>query len=128
MEAPQTPPAPTPTPTELQIQSGHLTPFQAGKLKDWVVLKWGKGVQNGLPVCEMCKEPGTSWVASSHTLAPVVVANGGMNFGGVVYPHVSLMCSNCGNTHFVNAVLSGVMKINPDGTLGAATPDEVKNG
>jgi hypothetical protein len=122
-----------------QVQIGYLTDYQRKLAADWLITKWGRGDRNGLPICQSCKDPNMSWSMGDHVLAPVVVANTGMNLGGVAYPVYSVMCSNCGEVHYLNALVMGLMKLTDTGSLMVATDPaleqkpaqnlgEVKNG
>lgn len=47
-----------------------------------------------------------------------------MVLGGGVYPHVGLICTHCGNTHFINAMVSGVLENPAAQQPPAPTADE----
>ena len=55
--------------------------------------------------CLACGKPNLVSL-QSHIVAPIVQnPDGGLQLGGVSYPHVMLTCNNCGNTRFFNYVL-----------------------
>lgn len=58
--------------------------------------------------CAICGE--RKWVVLDNLLEVKPFPDESMWGTGPVYTYVGLMCSNCGNTHFLNAVLSGVLK------------------
>ena len=42
---------------------------------------------------------------------PLYYTDGNIRIGGgVAYPNVGLICSNCGNTQLINAIISGVIE------------------
>lgn len=50
------------------------------------------------------------WIAGQHIGTPIQFINGAIQLmGGVVYPVIAISCSNCGNTHFINAIQAGVL-------------------
>jgi hypothetical protein len=110
------------------VQIGFLTEAQKQRAVSWLVEKWGKGNPTGLPVCEMCKVPGMTWGVGDHIIAPLVVSDSSLNLGGAIYPVISIVCSNCGNTHYVNAILMKLLVKGEDGVL-TVPPElrEVKN-
>ncbi|EEZ95964.1 hypothetical protein [Legionella longbeachae] len=67
----------------------------------WINSKWL--IKN----CEICQ-------TSQWELANFIVAaprfEGGIIIGGPIAPHVMVMCKNCGNTKFFNAVIMGLIK------------------
>lgn len=58
--------------------------------------------------CECCGSK--DWQLASDLVAPVIF-NGGFSLGGNSYPHFMIICKNCANTKFFNAVIAGVLKV-----------------
>jgi hypothetical protein len=48
--------------------------------------------------------------------------------GGPAYPHVGLLCTNCGNTQLINAVLSGVLDSSAKVDGASLGEDEATSG
>jgi hypothetical protein len=59
------------------------------------------------PTCELCGH--THWDLQPHLMAPMIFS-GNYVMGVTAYPHFSLICTHCGNTKLINAVMSGVVK------------------
>lgn len=58
--------------------------------------------------CGLCGH--REWGITEHIVEIRPFHGGDMVIGGPIYPYVGMICQNCGNTHFVNAVASGVVK------------------
>lgn len=57
--------------------------------------------------CDCCGE--NSWMLSEDIVTTPIFSNSGMIIGGKSYPHVMLICNNCGNTKLFNAVKMGIL-------------------
>lgn len=67
--------------------------------------------------CECCHQ--TTWSLAGDLVMPMPFTGGaGLIIGGASYPQLQIVCNNCGNTKFFNAVVMGL-------ATGSA---EVKNG
>lgn len=67
-------------------------------------------VNEKIPNSGVCKECNQKTIAvSDDMVVPPVFVNGGVAFGGPNYPQIMLVCTNCGNTRFFNAVVVGAM-------------------
>ena len=64
--------------------------------------KWKIGV------CPMCGKKEWNVVPDIHTLLGVD-EEGNMTYGGKFIPLVAVVCKNCGNTVFVNPIVTGVV-------------------
>lgn len=62
-------------------------------------------VQNG----GVCRECGEKQIVVADDLVSPVIYQGGLVLGGSAYPQGMLICNNCGNTRFFNAVILGVV-------------------
>lgn len=100
------PPAPQPS-------DGTLTDEQRTKFLEHINSK-----TNLVGKCPIC---GTrQWSILAHFLNGIVFHPGGsFVIGGPSYPHVGMICGNCGNTQLVNAVVAGILPGAP-----ADTPDK----
>jgi len=61
--------------------------------------------------CECCGEG--KWILSDN-IVTMPNYTGGIVLGGNILPHIPLICSNCGNTKFFNAITMGVIKKGED--------------
>jgi predicted nucleic-acid-binding Zn-ribbon protein len=57
--------------------------------------------------CPLCKN--TKWTLSDTIWEMREFHKEGLIIGGPIYPVISITCVNCGNTHFVNAIVAGIM-------------------
>jgi hypothetical protein len=86
------------------IQNKFLNEEQENKAIEWLSKKCSKGAY----ICEIC---GTgSWMVSGNVVAPLNLINGNIAFGGNITPQFMIMCRNCGNTKYFNALISGVLE------------------
>ena len=84
-----------------------LTAQQRQKIEKWI------GDRAQLIKCPVCRE--RKFQIAEHLVTPIIQSpDGGVNLGGSAYPHFMLICGNCANTLFFNAVMSGVMSPPPD--------------
>lgn len=83
---------------------GKLSPEEFQKVLQWVNTRWKPHVP-----CEMCGAM-HSWSVADLVNSPVNLG-AGKNFylGGPNYPQVQVICANCGNTKFLNAILVGII-------------------
>lgn len=58
--------------------------------------------------CPVCGN--RHWTLLNHFVEVPIYRGGNMLVGGESYPNVGLLCSNCGNTQLINAVVSGILK------------------
>ena len=71
------------------------------KVLKWLEAKWPKEKR----CCEICE--GQKWSLTQHITVPMIYSKG-IRLGGTTYPQISLICNNCGNTKFFNAVVMGL--------------------
>lgn len=84
-------------------KSKKLTQKQRQFVADWVFSKGGTPAK-GCAVCGAVK-----WVVGEYIVAPVRLQGASVMLGGgSLYPLVPLICGNCGNTQFLNAVIMGL--------------------
>lgn len=88
---------------------GVLTEEQQAIIRAWFDKLKGEGLAPRCPVCS-----NTNWGSLSHLVSSPVFAGGSIILGGPQYPHFMLACTKCGNIQFINAVMSGVLKL-PEG-------------
>jgi predicted nucleic-acid-binding Zn-ribbon protein len=82
-------------------QETVLTIEQVDNIKVWLREK----VVNP---CEACGD--SNWLINERIVAPMNFSANGALSGGKVLPHFCVICKNCGNTRFFNAVLTGILK------------------
>lgn len=70
---------------------------------DWFTKKWP--LQNR--ACEVCSS--SNWSLSEDLVTPVALSAGSLMLGGRSYPQLMLICKNCGNTKYFNAVIMGIV-------------------
>lgn len=92
-----------PAPAPPQVPSSSLTDAQKAKIESWVRLK--TGLTGG--ICPICQT--RQWTILPELLAPPAFHGGTIVLGGSSFPHVVLVCNNCGNSQFINAVMAGIV-------------------
>jgi len=82
--------------------SGKLTEEEKRKISDWFRERWK------LPAtCPIC---GTmNWTIGEHLVQPLTFSGGGISVGGITYPQVMLISTDCGYTRLFNAVMLGLL-------------------
>jgi hypothetical protein len=81
----------------------EMTPKQRGDAVAWLKKHSPEGT-----TCPLCKNNG--WIIPGHLVTPVV-HSGGVILGGTPnYPQFMAVCTTCGYTIYMNAVLSGIME------------------
>ena len=59
--------------------------------------------------CECCQKK--NWTLGADIVTPTVLSTGGgVVIGGPQYPAIMVICNNCGNTKFFNAVVSKIIE------------------
>ena len=84
------------------MRETKLTVAQKQKFADWMGSKApliGK--------CSLCGD--RRWTVLDHLIEFRPYAGGNMILGGMTYPHVGIICENCGHSEFVNAVVCGLV-------------------
>lgn len=71
------------------------------KALSWINSKWP------IKKCEVCQSQ--IWEMSDFIVAAPRF-EGGIIIGGTIAPHVMVMCKNCSNTKFFNAVVMGLIE------------------
>jgi hypothetical protein len=70
------------------------------KALSWLNDKWGKKKRQ----CEICEK--SQWTLSKDVVTPIIYQES----SGRTYPQFFVICKNCGNTKYFNAVVSGMVK------------------
>lgn len=73
------------------------------KALDWLEHQWLKSNRK----CEICSSE--EWSISEELIAPPIL-NHSVMLGGTTYPQFMIICNKCGNTKYINAVISGILK------------------
>jgi len=98
----------------LDMSDGKLTNEQRQNFADWM--------NSRAPLIGKCGLCGhREWAIASDILEVRPFHGGGLAIGGSVYPYIGVVCQHCGNTHFVNAVISNVLQE----TKSDSTPEEL---
>jgi hypothetical protein len=87
-----------------------LTPDQNSKLLSFIQSKWKPPY-----VCSCCAS--NSWNIGQELFQLTQFAGGAMIVGGPLVPVAPLICTNCGNTVLVNAIVAGI--VDPNATQEA---------
>ena len=74
------------------------------KALNWLNNKWPQHKRE----CDICGSK--DWQLTEHLVSPLVFHNGGFQLGGMSYPCVSVICKNCANTKYLNAVMMGLIE------------------
>jgi len=75
------------------------------------LLQWIQSKQKGDFTCPLCKEK--SWEIQDRLVAPPGFGVG-LLLGGTVYPQAMVICKNCGNTQYFNAMMAGIVEKKED--------------
>lgn len=73
-----------------------MSKTQITKAKEWIKEKSPK------IKCELCKNK--DWTVADDLTKVVILFTSDQ-----VYPSIMLICNNCGNTKFINAVVAGIL-------------------
>lgn len=95
---------------------GKLSQGEKQRIADWLNRK---GVRN----CSVCSA--NQWTIADHLVAPNTFHGGGLVLGGASYPQAMLICGNCSNTLYFNAVMMGIL---PREERTADQPKALSNG
>lgn len=80
-------------------KSGALTEEQKSVFEMWLKDKWK--TDSACPICTA-----NNWISGDHFVTPILYEpGGGISIGGLSYPQVFIICSNCGHTHYFNAMM-----------------------
>ena len=79
-----------------------LTDDQSKKLIAWLDEKW-----QGEKQCPVCQH--TTWIVASQIFELRPFGQGKFFAGGPVYPVAPVICDNCGNVMFFNALKTGLI-------------------
>jgi hypothetical protein len=87
----------------------NLSQEQQEKIRQAVREKWGEPP----PPCSMCGS--RSWEIAGQIFELREFQQGALVAGGAqtLYPVVPILCGNCGNTIFLNAIKAGLLSHNP---------------
>lgn len=72
------------------------------------VINWLRSKIHGEFRCVVCDAQ--QWSVQDHLAAPFTSPAGGGFATDAIYPYAQLLCTNCGNTHFINAFHIGLVK------------------
>ncbi|MBX9585833.1 MAG: hypothetical protein K2X50_01115 [Gammaproteobacteria bacterium] len=72
----------------------------------WLSAKWPDENR----VCEICNSK--NWNIAQDLVTPIRFKNGTIFLDGPSYPQIVVVCNNCGNTKYFNAMIAGMIKMN----------------
>lgn len=72
----------------------------AGKVSEWIESRWES------PHCTLCKS--NAWQLGEIGQIPEFIPGGPLMIGGSIVPIVPVICTYCGNTVLLNAVVIGL--------------------
>ncbi len=85
-------------------KDGTLTEEEQSTLQKFVLEKWTEERK-----CPLCGK--YNWLSSDMVVSTPGVGEGGtMIFGGTQVPSIPIICTFCGYTVFINAMIAGVIK------------------
>ena len=84
-------------------ENKYFTKEQQTKALKWLDEKWPKEKRH----CEICGD--NKWTLANDLVMPLPFTGGGLMVGGTNYPHTLVLCNNCGNSKFFNAVIMGLV-------------------
>lgn len=82
--------------------SGKLTNEDRKNIEAWLTQR-----VKHFGSCSICGH--SSWTLMDHFVHAPIFYGAGVISGGPAYPCFGLICDNCGKTHFLNAVTSGIV-------------------
>ena len=86
------------------MNSKYFDKEKQQKALKWLNEKWSKEKRK----CEICLQD--NWNISQDIVAPPIFTNSSsFMLGGVTYPQFMILCNNCGNTKYINAVIAGLV-------------------
>lgn len=86
----------------MPTHDGRLTEEELAKAVDWLNKQWKPGK------CPFCGQE--TWEVLDHLLTPVrFTPGGGIALGGVTLPSLPIVCTTCGYTAFMNAIVMGIL-------------------
>lgn len=80
--------------------SADLSPEQLEKLRENLSSKW----KNGCPMCG-----NRTWMPSAYVNLSLTPRPKGLVVGGTTLPSLAMVCSNCGFTALLNAIMAGLI-------------------
>ncbi len=78
-----------------------LDPETIAKISALINVKWRK------KDCHLCGA--NAWVVNGFMSMPLGDKGTELTLGGQIFPCVAVVCGNCGNTHFINGLVAGVV-------------------
>ena len=78
------------------------------------------------PVCQLCGS--NNWTFTDTVFQAPEFFNDKVVFNSKTYPFITLTCTNCGNTFFINAIVAGVVDRKPSPVNSNKGQNEGQNG
>lgn len=81
----------------------YFSPEKREQALKWLEDKWPEDRRE----CECCGSK--DWTVAGH-LVMAALFTGEFTIGGSVYPHILVICTNCGNSKLFNAIVAGIVE------------------
>lgn len=85
------------------MNSNFFNKEKQAKAIKWLEEKWLKTHRK----CEVCGHD--QWALGDDLITPLAFSPNSIDIGNKNYPNVLLMCNNCGNSKFFNAVIMKIL-------------------
>ena len=79
-------------------------------------IEWLTERASGGPKCVVCGN--NTWTLGRHFVATPIHTRQHLQLGGPTYPHIVIICGNCGHTLFFNAVRMGFLAGETEDKMG----------
>ena len=76
-------------------------------------------------ICPLCNN--NAWTISNQVFQTLEFDYNGLPIGGASYPVVPLTCQYCGNTYFINALISGLIEKEPPTSISIPNTSSESN-
>lgn len=87
-----------------EVKQKYFDKIKQDKALEWLKLKWPHANQT----CEICHFK--TWTIAEDLVMPMPFSGNNITFGGSTYPQLMVICSNCGNTKYFNAVIAKLVE------------------
>ncbi len=77
------------------------------KIIKWFKSKWTKNQK-----CTICGSH--DWIIEETFVTSIVVEGKNIKPNGNIYPQIMVICGNCGNSNYFNALIMGLAKTKPN--------------
>lgn len=89
--------------------NGNNTPYQLTKEQLEKAISWLESKKKNLQ-CEVCGK--SEWQFYDSLVAQLHISGDSISIPGELIPQFSIICTNCGNTKFFDAIMCGIVDVN----------------